>query len=553
MVKDNTHHNSGNPLLDHALQYAEKFNLSVIPVGPDKKPYVAWAEYQTRRASSDEIKAWWGKWPNAMIGIVTGPISGLLVIDCDSHEGYDAIQNLLPDSLVLPVARTPRCGWHLYFTYPKGSKLTIDAGVLPGVDYRGEGGYIIAPPSVNGDGKAYAWEQGLALGDVEAPPLPESIIKNINNKKHGTDANSKKPRANPNATFDGKFFAEGRRDDDLFHASNCLIKGGGEVPFVRQIIDILARNCTPPFSKREAQAKVESALTRAERRERNLTAEIREWVLTTFGNFLTTDVYTEQHLTTREEMKTANVILRRLCEPPDPLLERVGKRRGCYRRIDNNVEPVNFLTAPTDEFPITWPLGIHDLTVIYPGNVIVVAGSKSSGKTAFLLNVVRLNQDRYEIVYLNSEMGDAEFRKRLELFGAPLLSWKVKAYHRASDFADLITPERKLFIVDFLEVTTDFWKVAEMIQEIHRKLKDGICIIALQKSEGKDAGRGGDFSKEKSRLYLTLDYKRDEKVNRIKIIDAKAWRTEMNPRGMCRDYHLVHGHKFMPTGDWLDS
>ncbi len=112
---------------------------------------------------------------------------------------------------------------------------------------------------------------------------------------------------------------------------------------------------------------------------------------------------------------------------------------------------------------------------------------------------------RHEILYLNLEMGDTEFRKRLELFDDVLLSsWKFKAYHRASNFADLITAEKKVFIVDFLEVTTDFWKVAQYIQEIHRKLKDGICIIALQKAEGKDAGRGGDFSKEKARLYLSL-------------------------------------------------
>ena len=76
----------------------------------------------------------------------------------------------------------------------------------------------------------------------------------------------------------------------------------------------------------------------------------------------------------------------------------------------------------------------------------------------------------------------------------PLSSWKFKAYHRASNFADLITPDKKIFIVDFLEVTTDFWKVAQYIQEIHKKMKDGICIIALQKAEGKDAGRGGDFT-----------------------------------------------------------
>ena len=144
-----------------------------------------------------------------------------------------------------------------------------------------------------------------------------------------------------------------------------------------------------------------------------------------------------------------------------------------------------------------------------------------------------------------------EFRKRLELFeDVKLQDWKFRAYHRMANFADLITPEKKIFIVDFLEVTTDFWKVAQYIQEIHRKLKEGICIIALQKSEGKDNGRGGDFSKEKARLYIALDYLPEQKTNRLKIVDAKAWQTEINPRGMFREYKLIHGSKFVKESKW---
>jgi len=74
----------------------------------------------------------------------------------------------------------------------------------------------------------------------------------------------------------------------------------------------------------------------------------------------------------------------------------------------------------------------------------------------------------------------------------------------------------------------------------------------LQKSDGKDNGRGGDFSKEKARLYLALDYLSDKKVNQVKIVDAKAWRTSVNPRGMIRDYKLVNGSIFVPTSEWKD-
>lgn len=539
-----------NNFLQAALDYAGR-GFSVIPVRGDKKPFIPWTEYQKHRTTPDEIRAWAAKYPRAMIGIVTGEISGILVIDCDTREGYEAIQKLLPDALLLPIVRTPRGGWHLWFLYPAGSKLTVGTGIMPGVDFRGEGGYCIAPPSVNGDGKGYTWQEGLALGEVEPPLLPASLYNIFSLYIEG--CGQQRPQETTKTTSDHRFFHQGHRDDDLFHAANCLIKGGCEIRFVEQALDILARNSNPPFPESEIRAKIDSALKRAESRERNLAAEIREWVETTNGHFLTTDCHKELQMTTKDHMKAANMALLRLCEGKNPLIEKHGDKRGCYRRIETDIEPVNFLTAPTDEFPITWPMDIDDHCIIYPGNIVIVAGSKSAGKTSFLLNVVKKNMHQHEIVYLNSEMGDTEFRKRLELFEDVNLSdWNFRPYHRASTFADLITPDKKIFIVDFLEVTTDFWKVAQYIQEIHKKLKAGICIIALQKSEGRDAGRGGDFSKEKARLYLSLDYLHDEKMNRIKITDAKAWRTDRNPRGMYRNYKLVKGSKYIPVTEWKD-
>ncbi len=173
--------------------------------------------------------------------------------------------------------------------------------------------------------------------------------------------------------------------------------------------------------------------------------------------------------------------------------------------------------------------------------------------TAFLLNVAKLNQDRYEIVYLNSEMGDTEFRKRLEKFeDMKLTDWKMKAFFRAEKFEDVITDAKKIFIIDYLELNKDFYRVAETIQAIHKKLKDGICIIALQKDPGHELGRGNTFSIEKSRLYLTLDRVPGQKMNRLKIVSAKAWRTAQNPRDMFRNYSLVNGSKFITQGNWAE-
>ena len=169
-----------------ALEYYER-GFSVIPVRGDKKPCIPWTGYRKRRAEPAEIRAWAAKFPDAMIAVVTGGISGILAVDCDTAAGYEAVQKLLPESLALPVARTPRGGWHLWFRYPTDGALTIGAGVMPGVDFRGEGGYIVAPPSVNAEGRAYRWEDGLALSDVEPPRLPGALQSalSINNKNIG--------------------------------------------------------------------------------------------------------------------------------------------------------------------------------------------------------------------------------------------------------------------------------------------------------------------------------------------------------------------------------
>jgi hypothetical protein len=552
-------------VLKTALRYQSALNLSVIPVRPDnKKPYCKWAEFQTKNADRNQITEWFKEYQDAMIAIVTGKLSGVMVIDCDSEPAYQGIKASLP-GIKTWEAKSPR-GYHLYFKYPHDKEVNNSASIINDVDIRGEGGYIIASPSINKEGKEYSWITSPDKCDLASLPEDFCILYNIYNSFYREDVvyrggaeiaenneTTKTTLTTPDR-INHSYYTEGRRDNDLFHLANCLIKGGCELDFATKTLEIIGQNANPPFPEREIKLKIESALKRSERAEKNISGEVREWVETTRGHFMTTDCHKELQLTTKTTMKAANMALLRLCEGSEPILERHGDKRGCYRKVEKEVNEVNFLTAPTDEFHIKWPLGIEDHSIIYPGNIIIVAGSKSSGKTGFLLNTVKQNMTNHKIVYLNSEMGDTEFRKRLELFEEPKLQdWKFKAIHRSSNFSDLITAEKKIFIVDFLEVTSDFWKVAQYIQEIHKKLKDGICIIGLQKSDNKETGRGGDFSKEKARLYLGLDYIRDRKVNRVKIVDAKAWRTEVNPRGLVMDYKLVKGSKFIQMSEWEDE
>jgi hypothetical protein len=138
---------------ENALRYL-KAGFSVIPTERDKKSLLAWKKYQTCFATEDEISGWWKTWPRANIGIVCGKISGITVIDCDSDEAVAMVEETFPDSFLCPVVRTPRGGRHYYFLYQP--ELKTGTNILPGVDIRNDGGYVVAPPSMTQIGR-YEW------------------------------------------------------------------------------------------------------------------------------------------------------------------------------------------------------------------------------------------------------------------------------------------------------------------------------------------------------------------------------------------------------------
>ncbi len=174
-------------ILDAALSYAASGWL-VFPCQPRSKVPATEHGFKDATRNPDQIRAWWEAMPDANVAIATGEGSGLFVLDIDQKQGRtleDAIEALpgkLPDNL--PTVRTGGGGLQYFFAFPKGRNLSISGGKLGlGIDTRGNGGYVVAPPSLHPHGTTYQWIDSDEISEL--PPTPAWIVAQLERQKSG--------------------------------------------------------------------------------------------------------------------------------------------------------------------------------------------------------------------------------------------------------------------------------------------------------------------------------------------------------------------------------
>jgi hypothetical protein len=163
-----------------ALNY---YDGGLVPIPLEgKKALVKWGDFHDTKPSREQVQQWFQQFPDSRIGIITGQVSNLLVLDVDGEEGINQIKDKeVPTTWTV---KTPRGGYHYYFNFPeilKDSKTTL-AGILPNVDIRGYAGYVV---SVNGH-KDYSWVVHPA--DCDIAEVPQWLIDLILNKDKPTTA-----------------------------------------------------------------------------------------------------------------------------------------------------------------------------------------------------------------------------------------------------------------------------------------------------------------------------------------------------------------------------
>jgi len=286
----------------------------------------------------------------------------------------------------------------------------------------------------------------------------------------------------------------------------------------------------------------------------DLRARIVDWIKTGGdADFSDRDIDHDMDLIELEEKSSRSKILAELVA--SGVIEKIGRRRGWYRHINRNLDVIDYKNADTTPFHLSLPLGLSAFCRLYHKSIIAISGEKNSGKSAFCLNIVKLNQNSGQgIYYFSSEMLATEMRVRLDSFGdVGINDWNFNPIHRTENFEDVVVPDA-INIIDFLEIHDEFWKVGKKMSAIFNRLNKGIAIVCVQKSPKQEHGRGGTFLIEKPRLTLSLS----RKFNEFDELDGAACTVTnckfpiglKNLNGLTRDYKIRNGADIVETSAW---
>jgi hypothetical protein len=197
------------------------------------------------------------RWPRANIGVPTGPASGFDVLDIDPKHGGDeslaaieAQHGRLPHTVR---AFTGSGGLHILFAHHPG--VTNRRGTLPpGIDVRGEGGYIVVEPSIHPNGRPYAWDVDAHPDEVQLAPWPEWLLAIIR-----ADAPKEARPVSEWRDLLAGTIGEGRRNETIASVTGHLLRRGVDAWVTLELVASWnACRCRPPLPDNEVERTVAS-------------------------------------------------------------------------------------------------------------------------------------------------------------------------------------------------------------------------------------------------------------------------------------------------------
>jgi ribosomal protein S27AE len=196
---------------------------------------------------------------------------------------------------------------------------------------------------------------------------------------------------------------------------------------------------------------------------------------------------------------------------------------------------------------VRWPVSHQDATefgfektmIVPSGGLVVVAGVSNMGKTGLLQNFCVENCEQYHVTMMINEANKSKFKRRIQR-----MTWfnprgddgKVKfdLIERHGEWKYAIQPN-DINIIDWIDLPDgDFYKINGILDGIKSRLNKGIALVALQKSEGKTLGTGGQFSEHLADIYLNIDFQR------LTVRKCKEWNAP-NPNNKVWGFEIVEG------------
>jgi len=525
------------------------------------------------------VKAFWKQYPKANVAIVIPP--GMFVLDIDiNHNGFESLEKLqnkigdLPDTLRIT---TGSGGCHLWYKTPTPLRNTTRLDGLEGLDIRGQGGYVVAPPSMHKTGNPY-----VVADNYPIPEAPQALIQLCLQKVPESVAS------------DGEPITEGQRNQSLTSLAGTMRRRGmTETAIAAALMAVNKEQCKPPLTEQEINTiaksvsrykpdelsdihneiltndkisditdttdkptrKTEEKLTELTSTDKSLTSTdtargkviwklIDTWLAMHKGERFDLDTLCRQlDIKTRDDRhevtkKLSYEVTRKKIE------KSVNVRPPIYRPLDNTVVKMDWVNATTPpQLNLKWPAGIDNTHFGYENRIyipskglIVIAGVTNTGKSVWCRNFLWRNMNNYHCVYFSSETSSEDFHdyasrmtwaNPLDKKGNPVFD----LIDRNKDFKDVIQPD-SINIVDWLNIGDNFYQIGAILEGIKEKLNKGIAVIALQKDPAKELGTGGMWSEHLSSLYMTLDY------GRMTVKKAKKW-YEWNPNGHTWGFDIV--------------
>jgi len=170
------------------VPFQQGWSCFPVPVR-EKRPSIAWRAFQTVAPALEQVEQWARRPSN--VAICTGTVSGIVVLDLDSDEAICEAERLgLPETATVKTGK----GRHVFFRHP-GGVIKNRAGIFPGADIRGDGGYVIAPGSEHPSGARYSWVDSPEV--TALAPMPDWLLTRIASPGSSTPDVTQPPQPAP--------------------------------------------------------------------------------------------------------------------------------------------------------------------------------------------------------------------------------------------------------------------------------------------------------------------------------------------------------------------